>query len=148
MPRNASAIALKIYTLVVVAAMTIGIFPKPIPLQITHPLYQYATLILISGGCFISLVGICWPRAHNRKDARKRVDAVLDASVIEQFGLISASVGMIMFGLVFVPILPMGAFTATCCGGFAVAFMTQWYLIQRWRAGLRKLAQNGSSVAR
>ena len=148
MPRNAVAIALKIYFLLILGPMAFGLFEMPQLLKETHVIYRYATFAFAISGCLVSLIGIFWPRAHAKKDQRKRALAVLDGSVIEQSGLVLLVFGMIMFAIPILPALPeMGAFTVFCCGGFVVAFSTQWWIIRNWRADLRRKAKDGPAIS-
>lgn len=138
MPRNASAIALKFYLMAALLFYFVGAVPIPQPLVDIHIAYGYVAFGLAWLGCFISLVGIFWPRT--RKGTKRQI-AVLDGSVIEQAGLITATVGLLMVAIGYATAFPMLWFPTIACGGFAITFLVQWYLIRMWRKNLRRLAQ-------
>ena len=129
MPRNASAIALKLYLIAVLLPVGVRALPLPGTLQNESTAYGLFTVWLIIGGCAVAMLGVIW---------RDR----LDGGVIEQFGLIMACLGFAMYGAVLATLFPMTWLPMTMCGGFAVAFGAQFFLIKRWRTTLRKAAAN------
>jgi len=126
MQRNAPAIALKIYLLIAVGPVAFRALPLPGTLERTTGFYGMATIWLIISGCLVALIGELW------------LDR-LDGSVIEQFGLVMASIGFILYACALLRVLPLNHgvwLPMIMCGGFAVAFGTQWFLIYRWRRPL------------
>ena len=127
MERNASAIALKIYLAIAVAPICFKAVPLPGTLQNSPTLYGLTSVWLIFAGCLVALAGIAW------KDR-------LDGSVLEQFGCILVALGMLMYGAALAKVFPMSWLPMCMCGGFAMAFAFQWWIIHRWRMRLRRVA--------
>jgi hypothetical protein len=126
---NWSAVALKIYFIVVCLPIAIKVLPLPGTLQEESNWYGVCTIWLIILGCVISLFGIF------KKDR-------LDGSIIEQVGLTSMILGFLMYSGALVKALPMSAFPMVICGGFAVFFLAQWIAIWKWRRPLRDMARS------
>jgi FtsH-binding integral membrane protein len=131
MQRNAVAVALMVYLLVAVGPVALKALPLPGTLDRSAGFYGMATVWLIICGCIVSLVGVFW---FDR----------LDGSVIEQFGLVLVSLGFILYAAALARVLPMNQqawLPLVLCGGFAVAFMVQLWIIYRWRKPLKGMVR-------
>lgn len=128
MERNAVAIAFKIVLFVTQLAITIGIFPFPFSLQQMPLLYAHASVALIWSGSLISIIGIFW------KDR-------LDGGAIEQFGLIIAIIGLILYNIAAARLFPMTWFQFSLALVPMAAFVVRFFQIRKYRRALKKKGQ-------
>lgn len=129
MRRDAIAIALYIYLTVALIPQTFNLAPLPDTLQSMGRFMATVTSSAVWVGCALGVVGRLW------RDQ-------LDGGAIEQTGLVVSCVGWLLYLWAFWQVLPLAWFGFIACGGFLVAFGTQWWLIRRWRRRLRSLAES------
>jgi hypothetical protein len=134
MRRDAVAISLYAYLVVLLSAPTLGLVPLTAPLLTLPHILAVVTSGAVWVGCIICLVARVWPWWDE-----------LDGRAVEQFGLVIALVGWLLYLYAFARLLPFSWFGFSLVGGFAVAFGTQWWMIRRWRRQLRKLAEADNS---
>jgi hypothetical protein len=131
-PRNYSAIAFKIYLIVVSLPVAIGVVPMPGTLATESPWYGFVTLWSVVLGCAVSLTGI-FMMDH------------LDGSVVEQVGLTFVILWLVGYGLALTKALPAGWWPMTLCFGISFFFGLQWREIWRWRRPLKqKIKEHGT----
>jgi len=127
MRHDAIAISLYIYLTLVLSPQTFHLVPLPAALAPHSDYFNAITTATLWLGCLVCAVARFW-----RDD--------LDGGAIEQFGLLVAGIGWVLYLYAFAQLLPMGWFGTALCGGFLLAFAVQWWLIRRWRTRLHELA--------
>lgn len=121
--RRPTAITYKAFLFVLWTPTALGLVPLPGSLENTPGIYGQTAAVSVAFGCFVSLVGLCWPRER------------LTGLTLEQVGLVAIGGGCMLYlvALFGVPHIKDALPAMGFAGAFAAGAVVQFILIWRFR---------------
>lgn len=135
--RRPALIGLYAILLISTSGTALGVVPLPGSLRESPDLYGQTTAILMSVGALVGVIGMLW----RGKDSR-------DALIIEQFGIGSLGLGMVLYAvaLMLVPKPSDAILAIAVCVGMSTLMAIQWALIFRFLRRIRRRLEEQSTA--